>query len=269
MTASPDIKSGSPERFGYSWGIFSEILPVHEVQFRRWTAALPQEAWQGAEFLDVGCGMGRNSYWAIKAGAASGRAIDVDARSLQGAKANLATSSVEVAHESAYDISDENRFDIVFSIGVIHHLEDPELALGRMARAVRQGGRVMMWVYGYENNEWIVRWFNPLRRLLFARLPLSIVFVLSWFPTALLWILLHLGWGQLEYHDLLRDLSFRHLKAIVFDQMIPRIAHYYRRDEVETLMRSAGLEDIHLEWVNEMSWSAVGTKPGTSSSEGV
>jgi len=267
MTASPDIKSGSPERFGYSWGIFSEILPVHEVQFKRWTSALPSEAWQGVEFLDVGCGMGRNSYWAIKAGAVSGRAIDVDARSLSGANVNLAASPVEVAHESAYDISDENRFDIAFSIGVIHHLEEPGLALDRMARAVRPGGRVMMWVYGYENNEWIVRWFNPLRRLLFARLPLSIVFFLSWFPTTLLWVLLHLGWGRLEYHDLLRDLSFRHLKAIVFDQMIPRIAHYYRRDEVESLMQTAGLEDITLVWVNEMSWSVVGTKPENPVSE--
>jgi SAM-dependent methyltransferase len=261
MTASPDIKSGSPERFGYSWGIFSEILPVHEIQFKRWTASLPLDTWQGAEVLDVGCGMGRNIYWAIKSGAVSGRAIDVDERSLAGARVNLESSPVQVDHESVYDIADRNRFDIAFSIGVIHHLEDPELALSRMTQAVKPGGRVMMWVYGYENNEWIVRWFNPLRRLLFARLPLSVVFFLSWFPTALLWSLLRLGWGRLEYHNLLRDLSFRHLKAIVFDQMIPRIAHYYRRDEVKDLMQSAGLQNVTLEWVNEMSWSTVGTKP--------
>ena len=269
MSDSPDIKSGSPDRFGYSWGIFSEILPVHEVQFKRWTSALPEGVWKDAAFLDVGCGMGRNSYWAIKAGARSGRAIDVDERSLAGARVNLAESPVQVDHESAYDILDRDLFDIVFSIGVIHHLEDPELALQRMVDAVKPGGLVMMWVYGYENNEWIVRWFNPVRRLLFARLPLWIVFFLSWFPTALLWMLLHLGWGRLEYHDLLRALSFRHLKAIVFDQMIPRIAHYYRRDEVQFLMQSAGLEDITLEWVNEMSWSVVGTKPGNPASVGV
>jgi SAM-dependent methyltransferase len=192
----------------------------------------------------------------------SGRAIDVDERSLAGARANLESSPVQVDNESAYDISDQDRFDVAFSIGVIHHLEEPDLALSRMTRAVKPGGRVMMWVYGYENNEWIVRWFNPLRRLLFSRLPLSVVFFLSWFPTALLWVLLRLGWGRLEYHNLLRDLSFRHLKAIVFDQMIPRIAHYYRRDEVMDLMKSAGLENVVLEWVNEMSWSAAGTKPG-------
>lgn len=263
MTASPDIKTGSPERFGYSWGIFSEILPVHKVQFERWTSALPEGVWQGATFLDVGCGMGRNSHWALECGATSGRAIDVDNRSLDGARRNLDARPVRVDHESAYDIAEEGVYDIAFSIGVIHHLEKPELALERMARAVKPGGRVMIWVYGYENNEWIVRWFNPLRHALFARLPLPIVYLLSWFPSALLWSLLHLGWGRLEYHDLLRRLSFRHLRAIVFDQMIPRIAQYWRRQEVESLMAGAGLDNIHLEWVNEMSWSAVGTRPQT------
>ena len=137
MTASPDIKSGSPERSGYSWGIFSEILPVHEVQFKRWTSSLPVDAWHGAEVLGVGCGMGRNIYWAIKSGAVSGRAIDVDERSLAGARVNLESIPVQVDHESAYDIADRNRFDIAFSIGVIHHLEDPELALSRMTQAVK------------------------------------------------------------------------------------------------------------------------------------
>ncbi|MBO6782912.1 MAG: class I SAM-dependent methyltransferase [Alphaproteobacteria bacterium] len=262
MTEVPDVGSGSPERFGYSWGIFSEILPVHEVQFRRWTSALPREAWEGVTFLDVGCGMGRNSHWALAAGAQSGRAIDVDEQSLSGARQNLAGRPVRVDHESVYDIAEPDTYDIAFSIGVIHHLGDPQMAVQSMARATRPGGKVLIWVYGYENNEWIVKWFNPLRRALFSRLPLPLVFFLSLFPTGLLWALLHLGWGRLEYHDLLRRLSFRHLRAIVFDQMIPQIAHYYRRDEVESLMRGAGLEDVRLEWVNEMSWSAVGTKPG-------
>jgi len=42
--------------------------------------------------------------------------------------------------------------------------------------------------------------------------------------------------------------------------MIPRIANYWRKDEVELLMQQAGLNDIRLVWVNEMSWAAVGYK---------
>ena len=43
--------------------------------------------------------------------------------------------------------------------------------------------------------------------------------------------------------------------------MLPHIAFYWRRAEVEALMREAGLRDVKLAWVNEMSWSATGIKP--------
>lgn len=42
--------------------------------------------------------------------------------------------------------------------------------------------------------------------------------------------------------------------------MLPKIANYWRKDEVETLMREAGLKDIELARVNEMSWAARGFK---------
>ena len=75
---------GSPERFGYSWARFSELTPEQEQQFLMWMADLPMEKdWAGTRFLDVGCGAGRNSYWAMKHGATSGVACDLDERSLQ------------------------------------------------------------------------------------------------------------------------------------------------------------------------------------------
>jgi len=83
-----DLK-GSPDRFGYEWDEYAEILPEHEDQFRRWTVPLSPADWPGKEFLDVGCGMGRNSYWPLKYGAAGGVAVDVDERSLDSARRNL------------------------------------------------------------------------------------------------------------------------------------------------------------------------------------
>ena len=43
--------------------------------------------------------------------------------------------------------------------------------------------------------------------------------------------------------------------------MLPKIANHWRRDEVEALMTGAGLEDVQLAWVNEISWAAIGRKP--------
>jgi SAM-dependent methyltransferase len=256
-----DAHGGSPERFGYSWHIFNDVLPIHREQFLRWSSALPMEAWRGAKFIDVGCGIGRNSLWAMRAGAVAGVAIDIDDRSLAAARRNLSEVAVEVRRESAYDIAEVSTFDIAFSIGVIHHLDNPVRALARMVRATKPGGYVLIWVYGRENNGWIIYVFDPLRRALFARLPLRLVYFLSLFPTAALWVALRCGLSAVEYCRLLRRFSFNHLRAVVFDQMIPRVANYWPRATVERLMAGAGLEDIRIVWVNEISWSAAGRRP--------
>jgi hypothetical protein len=70
-----------------------------------------------------------------------------------------------------------------------------------------------------------------------------------------------MGMSHLEYYRLLRRFSFARLRAVVFDQMIPRIAHYWPTEFVESLCRNAGLENIRLVHVNDMSRSASGQKP--------
>ncbi|HYZ39803.1 MAG TPA: class I SAM-dependent methyltransferase, partial [Stellaceae bacterium] len=242
--------------------LYDAIVPEHEEQFRHWTAPLAPQDWHGKVFLDVGCGMGRNSYWPLKYGAAGGVAVDVDERSLEAARRNLKCfPQVQVMRASAYDLPFEDRFDLAFSIGVIHHLERPKQALATMVRAVKPGGRVLIWVYGRENNRWLVFLLDPLRRMLLSRLPIGLTHHLSLYPTVLLWVLLRLGVRPIEYFRLLKRFDFAHLRAIVFDQMLPRIAHYWPRETVARMMADAGLEDVRLIWVNQMSWSAIGTRP--------
>ncbi len=262
--ADAAIALGSPERFGFEWNEYSEMHPEYELQFRRWTVPLLPQDWRGKSFLDVGCGMGRNSFWPLQYGAARGISVDVDQRSLQAARQTLAPfPNSTILDASAYDIPFADEFDVVFSIGVIHHLQYPERAVRQMVKAARPGGRVLIWVYGRENNEWIVSFVDPLRKALFSRLPISLVHHLSLYPSAALWCALRLGWQPTEYCRQLRRLSFRHLRSIVFDQLLPRIANYWPRATVEQLMSNAGLTDVRLSWVNEISWAAIGTKPAS------
>ncbi len=259
--------AGSPERFGYEWRTYAEMRPEYHEQFRRWTVHLSPLEWRGKRFLDVGCGMGRNSYWPMMYGAKGGLAIDVDERSLASARQTLASfPEVELRHQSAYAIDSDESFDIVFSIGVIHHLEAPEKALTAMVAATKAGGKVLIWVYGRENNGLIVRVLTPLRRLFFSKLPIGFVHHLSLYPSLAIWLALRLGLNSIEYYRLLRRLSLRHLRSIVFDQMLPKIANYWAREKVASMMQSSGLTDIRLAWVNEMSWSAIGTKPNRAES---
>jgi SAM-dependent methyltransferase len=256
-------QKGSPDRFGYSWERFNELTAEQERQFQLWTAPLsPDRDWKGKIFLDGGCGAGRNSYWAMSYGAQSCVAIDLDERSLDAARRNLATFPLaEVRKCSIYDIPFEDTFDIVFSIGVIHHLNDPAFAVRKLAAAAKPGGKVLIWVYGYENLEFYVNVLTPLRKVMFSWMPLWLVRFLAYFPAALLWAMLRTGFTPLAYLKLLRTFSFRHLHHICFDQMLPKIAHYWRKDEAVALLEQAGLENVSAEWVNEVSWSVIGTRP--------
>ena len=268
---SPELseteQKGSPDRFGHSWNIFNEILPVHEEQFLRWTTGIDKSTWRGKSFLDVGCGIGRNSYWPLSYGAASGLGIDIDQRTLTAARRNLESfSDAHVDNRSAYEIGESGRFDIAFSIGVIHHLDKPDQAIREMSKAIKPGGTVLVWLYGYENNEWLIRYFNPARKFLFSKMPLPIVYALSLPATILLWLFLKTGLGRTEYMRLIRTFSFRHLRAIVYDHMIPEIANYYTKEKAVQLLENANLDDVQAHWVNEMSWTVIGTKPGRDAS---
>ena len=258
----PREQLGSPERFGHSWDIFDEILPIHEEQFLRWSTGLKKSDWQGKSFLDVGCGIGRNSYWPLTYGAVSSLSIDLDPRTLAAARKNLDMFNHAIVEKrSAYDISAHEEFDIAFSIGVIHHLEAPDLAISEMKKALKPGGKLFVWLYGYENNEWLVRFFNPIRKFFFSKMPLPLVYTLAYPLTGSLWLFLKMGLGRTEYLKLIRTFSFRHLRAIVYDHMIPRIANYYTKDQAVQLLENAKLIDIQVHWVNEMSWTVSGAKP--------
>ena len=92
-------------------------------------------------------------------------------------------------------------------------------------------------------------------------MPLWLVRLLAWVPAILLWLLVRAGITPVGYLKLLRTFSLRHIHHIVFDQMLPRIAFYWREKEAVALLEQAGLKNIKTAWVNEVSWSVIGTKP--------
>lgn len=255
------LQKGSPDRFGYEWNLYSEIRPLYEEQFRRWLPFFSRGDWAGKKFLDVGCGMGRNSYWPLKDGALLGVSIDVDEGSLNSAMRNLeGFKNSQVIRMSAYDIEYRDEFDIAFSIGVIHHLENPLNAIRAMRDSVVFGGKVAIWVYGLQNNQWLLRFLNPLRKTFFSKLPIGFVHHLSIYPAMILYPSLKVFNFKLEYLKLLSQFDFKHLRSIVFDQMLPEIANYWTQEEVRQLLMDAGLKNIVVEDVNGMSWAAIGEK---------
>ncbi len=69
-------------------------------------------------------------------------------------------------------------FDHIYSLGVIDHTPDPRAAFLSLARLLKPGGRIAIWVYPRERA--IVEWIMNAQRAISTRLPLGLLEPLCW-----------------------------------------------------------------------------------------
>lgn len=250
----------SYNRFGYEWSKYSRIIPLYEHQFRGWIQPLTPADFKGLRVLDGGCGTGRNSLWPATYGASQVVAFDVDPRSVGVARNNLAPyANAKVEEHSLYDIPYENEFDLTFSIGVIHHLADPRKAVANLVKAAKPGGRILIWVYGYEGYTFVKHIVNTVRKLT-CRLPLGLLNVMTMPFSFLWWSYVKIFPQRHPYHALLKPAPFWHLHSILFDQLLPEIAFYWKKEEAVGLFEGLPVDIEHVTWVNKGSWTVIARK---------
>ena len=250
------------DRFGYQWNKYNKLAPFYRDWLVNWIGPLTPESFKGKRVLDVGCGMGRLSYWVLKWGAESVVAFDYDERSVAAARETLKDfKNAEVLFESAFEMKWRNEFDITFSIGVIHHLEYPKLAIQNMVKALKPGGTFLIWVYGSEGFGWLLWFLNPLRKYVTSRLPLPLVHVFAHLFSGPLWLFVKIFRGPGPYFKQLSKLPYWFIHLNTFDQMIPEIANYWTKEEVRELVGDIGLKEFNIHRpANASGWIVVGKK---------
>jgi 2-polyprenyl-3-methyl-5-hydroxy-6-metoxy-1,4-benzoquinol methylase len=258
-----DLRGGSPDRFGYEWRTYSDILPESKDQLERWLGSMGLASFEGKRVLDVGCGMGRNPYWMLRAGARELHAVDIDDHSVAAARKNLAEfPNAQVEKRSVYDLSPGvlGTFDRVTCIGVLHHLAAPRDALRRMWDCVEPGGALVLWCYAREGNRLLLPMIESMR-VVMSRLPVRLSHAIAKAITVAAWPMIRLLPWQTEYYRGLRKLSFKNVESIIFDQAIPRISNYWTRDEMIGLASALPGGRPHIEFVQGNSWHVRIEKP--------
>lgn len=225
---------------------------------------LEPAALKNARVAEIGAGTGRIVNMLLDAGVASVVAVEPSA-AMTVLRQNVTDRAGRVVCQQVPgDRFDGRDLDVVLSIGVIHHIPDPLPVLRRAVAALRPGGAVVLWVYGHEGNERYLRLVTPLRRLT-VRLPDAVL--------AGLCHLLNVGLGlyvalarvlPLPLRDYCRNvlapLDRRSRFLVIFDQLNPTHAHYYREAELRALMEQAGLTGIRTYHRHGYSWTAIGTR---------
>lgn len=156
------VASAHLESFGRQWNRYEVAHPDEDrATFQAKTGVTLSEL-KGLWVLDAGCGGGRYSRVAAEAGA---NVIGVDHTTAVAKAAALCSERDNTAFVQA-DLKrlplEPASFDLVFSIGVMHHDRDTRAVFDSVARFVKPGGRLAVWLY--RRNQWWQEWLNTALR---------------------------------------------------------------------------------------------------------
>jgi SAM-dependent methyltransferase len=168
-----DEQSRTKSAYGLQWNRFRIVRPEEDrATFRNRTGLTPGDL-AGQVVLDAGCGMGRYLRVVAEAGAV---AVGMDLSRAVDAARDLTRKwpGVSVVQGDLLRLPfAEGSFDHIYSLGVLDHTPDPRRAFLGLARLLRPGGRIAIWVYPRERPR-LERIIN-LHRAISTRLPLGVL----------------------------------------------------------------------------------------------
>ncbi|HEY0831241.1 MAG TPA: methyltransferase domain-containing protein [Candidatus Dormibacteraeota bacterium] len=261
--------------FGWQWKEFVELYDEYEAQFLDWIHPIQPEFFRDKVVLDAGCGNGRHAFYAAKYGAREVVGMDLSdavdtAYENVGKMPNAHVVQGDINHPPFARAAEGGPFDFIYSIGVLHHMPDPEAGFQSLVRFVRPGGAIFAWVYGRENNAVVHGFINPLRENVTTRIPPKVLPVIAWPMSVVLHSVVKGVYRPLhrtalfkalpsrEYLYSLSSFSFRRNYNIVFDHLVAPVAFYLRREEFESWFQRGKLRDVTITWRNRNSWRGFG-----------
>lgn len=259
---SADLSRRVVKGFGEEWSRFTnQALSDHELRemFELYATVFPWlDLPENAVGFDAGCGSGRwATFFAPRVGLL--HCIDASDAALEIARRTLAEHTNVVFHHQ--DICElglpVGSCDFGYSLGVLHHIPDTELATAACVQKLKPGAPFLVYLYYDLENR------GRLQRLLLAvvttirhvvarlprrlRLPVAdVIGALVYWPLARFARLLEKvgkdpSWVPLFQY---RRRSFYVMRNDALDRFGTRLEKRYSRDDVRVLLETAGLENV-------------------------
>jgi ubiquinone/menaquinone biosynthesis C-methylase UbiE len=271
-----NIDKKTVESFGEEWTKFDsfsteEIKNAGDQYFDIVSAGILNK---DTTVLDLGCGTGRwSKYIADKAGFIE--AVDPSAAvfAAQSFTANMANIRVTQASSDTLPFADES-FDMMMSLGVLHHIPDTELALKSGVKKVKKGGYVLLYLYYALDNRSalfkLVFYASAVVRYIVSSLPpfakkivCDFIAVFIYMPFVALGKIIKATIPgdfyrrvPLSYY---MDKSFNIIRNDALDRFGTPLEQRFSKKQIDQMMRNSGLADIvfsdHMPY-----WHVVGRK---------
>ena len=272
---SETLSARTQESFGYEWEHFDDMLPEYDDVARSYFSLVPPETFAGAVVLDAGCGMGRWARYVGEQGVGRlyaldfSRAIDRAAETLSGREETHCVQA-DLRHLPFRPAT----FDVIYSLGVLHHLPDPDTGMRSLIGRLKPNGSLLVYLYYALDNR--PRFYRLLlgvvsaARLVTSRLPKPLMHWLArligitvYWPLARLSSALERvgarGIARQMPLSFYREHSLRLMIADAFDRFATPIEKRYSRRQIRDWLGGYGFDVSFSD--KEPFWIALARRP--------
>lgn len=275
-TEDDNIDQVTVESFGEEWSKFNyfdekEIENIGNEYFDIVDFSKYDEQ---STVLDVGCGTGR---WSIYLSSKFSNVYAMDPSKAIYAAANLTKDipGVHLIKASAENIPFEDEtFDLVISLGVLHHIPDTQKALNTIVKKVNKGGQCLIYLYyALDNRSFFYKmifYTSSFFRFFISKSPsflkkiiCDLIAIFVYLPfiflSKLVKTVLGEKWGNkipLSYYS---NKSFNVIRNDSLDRFGTPLEQRFSKKQIEKMMQKSGLHDIKFS-NNQPYWHVMGQK---------
>lgn len=224
--------------------------------------------------LDIGCGSGRWSVF-LSSKISNVYAIDPSKAIYSAASLTKNIPNIKLLKASVENIPyNDNSFDLVVSLGVLHHIPDTQRALNSIVEKIKNGGQCLIYLYYSLDNKSsvykIIFRISSLFRFIISKLPsftkkivCDIIAVIVYLPFIYFSNLIRFIFGEkaankipLSYY---KNKSFNIVRNDSLDRFGTPLEQRFSKIEIEKMMVLAGLHDINFS-KKQPFWHVTGKK---------
>jgi len=274
MTIENDNETAAA--FATSWNNLPGGSVYDVEQFLDWFDPLDKRDIEGKSVLELGCGNG--SLMVHMCSWNPSQLVGVDlGDSVDSCRKNLSTTGFKNYSVVKGDLVDFNEggFDVVYSIGVLHHLKSPRTGFDSVVQNTKSGGHFHCWVYAKEGNGLVIAIVEPIRKIA-SKLPWWITKYLIATPMAVPFFC----YGKIvdnvpflsrfktylplySYMRWIGSKPYSFYRHVAFDQLVTPQTVYLSKYEIEEWLSSSTSvsdESVYCIYRNGNSWKFGGRK---------
>lgn len=245
------------------------LIKENEItSFLNWIYPYKLEDFKDKTVLECGCGCGQHTAFIAPY---AKEIIAVDLNTVDVAKGlNNDNSNVSFIEADIATMELNRKFDIVISIGVVHHTDDPDKTFENLKKHVNPDGILIIWVYSYEGNFLFRNILEPIRKVFLRKIDRKSLLNLSKLITLLLYIPVYSIYKlpltflpYYKYFEGFRKRSFQRNFMSIFDKLNAPQVDFIKRSRLNRYFNEKYFKDIHISSLKGTSWRGSGRLKST------